>query len=221
VARLAAANSLLWLWTTWPFLANGAAHKLVKAWGFEPKTGFPWKKLTKTGKTAFATGYILRSCTEVVIIAVRGAPAYDDSYCARTRGLIEAEVREHSRKPDSAYEMAERLVPAARRLDLFARETRAGWSAWGNEIGKFDTALTELVQQTAVSTAAAYGKGNCEVLDSIPAAPVFEPPPAASGFSDDDLLEIPHFLRRDLATGRLLSELAAEAAGGPAGRVFS
>jgi N6-adenosine-specific RNA methylase IME4 len=204
VARLAAPNSLLWLWTTWPFLANGAAHKLVKAWGFEPKTGLPWKKLTKTGKTSFATGYILRSCTEVVLIAVRGAPAYDDSYCASTRGLIEAEARQHSRKPDCAYEMAERLVPAARRLDLFARERRAGWSAWGNEIDKFE------MRPTAAEV---------EQIEQPP-PPSTAQPSASSVAADDDLLEIPFYLRRDPATNRLLSHLAAEGASAPAGRVF-
>jgi hypothetical protein len=51
-------------------------------------------------------------------------------------------------------------------------------------------------------------------------SPVCVPPPTVSGRSDDDLLEFPHFLRRDHATGRLLSELAAEAAPGPVGQVF-
>ena len=27
-------------------------------------------------------------------------------------------------------------------LDLFSRETRPGWDAWGNEVGKFDGGKT-------------------------------------------------------------------------------
>ncbi|MCZ8310929.1 MAG: MT-A70 family methyltransferase [Magnetospirillum sp.] len=223
VDRLAATDCLLFMWTTWPFLANGAAHKLIKAWGFEPKTGFPWKKLTKKGKIAFATGYILRSCTEVVIVAVRGAPAYDDFYRARTRGLIEAQAREHSRKPDCVYEMAERLVPAARRLDLFARERRAGWSAWGNETTKFQPPVPTPANpyQPLPTTRALACEAASRPDDSVAANRSRESAAASpvscsvSLPSDDDLLEIPRFLKRG-PDGRLLYPQDTA----PAGRVF-
>jgi N6-adenosine-specific RNA methylase IME4 len=244
VDRLAAPDCLLFMWTTWPFLANGAAHRLIKAWGFEPKSGFPWKKLTKTGKTAFGTGYILRSCTEVVLVAVRGAPAYDDSYCARTRGLIEAQAREHSRKPDCVYEMAERIVPAARRLDLFAREKRAGWSAWGNETTKFDpghgctpvgvpghpgaggedvdSAGTfddeELPEPRALACEAAARPADSVAANRTRERPAARPDSCSVSPSDDDLLEIPRFLQRG-PDGRLLYPQALPTAA-PAGRVF-
>ncbi|MFP4045432.1 MAG: MT-A70 family methyltransferase, partial [Rhodosalinus sp.] len=51
---------------------------------------------------------------------------------------VEALVREHSRKPDAGYAAAEALMPDARRLELFSRATRPGWTSWGNEVGKFD-----------------------------------------------------------------------------------
>jgi N6-adenosine-specific RNA methylase IME4 len=138
VGRLAAPDCLLWMWTTWPFLANGAALDLIRAWGFEGKTGLPWVKTTVNGNVAFGTGYVLRSCSEPVIIATRGAPTYDKQFTRRTRALINAMAREHSRKPDDAYAMCERMIPAARRLDLFAREPRDGWSVWGNQTNRFE-----------------------------------------------------------------------------------
>ena len=52
--------------------------------------------------------------------------------------MIEGVVREHSRKPEEAYAVAEVYVPNARRLDLFSRQTRDGWDNWGNEATKFD-----------------------------------------------------------------------------------
>jgi N6-adenosine-specific RNA methylase IME4 len=42
-------------------------------------------------------------------------------------------ARQHGRKPDEQYERIERLV-AGPYLELFARERRAGWDAWGNEV---------------------------------------------------------------------------------------
>jgi hypothetical protein len=47
---------------------------------------------------------------------------------------FEAQPRDHSRKPNEAYTAQERLYGEVRRLELFARPVRPGWTAWGNEI---------------------------------------------------------------------------------------
>jgi N6-adenosine-specific RNA methylase IME4 len=39
----------------------------------------------------------------------------------------------HSRKPDEAYELIERMYPDLPKIELFARGQREGWAAWGNE----------------------------------------------------------------------------------------
>jgi N6-adenosine-specific RNA methylase IME4 len=49
--------------------------------------------------------------------------------------IIEAPRREHSRKPDEAYEMIKRMYPDLPKIELFAGQARLGWDAWGNEIG--------------------------------------------------------------------------------------
>lgn len=138
VGRLAKRDCLLWLWTTWPHLASGQALALVGSWGFVGKTGFPWVKETTNGNLAFGTGYVMRACTEPVIIAARGQPALDRTFTGRTRAIIQAAAREHSRKPDAAFDIAEKLMPHARRCELFARERRSGWDVWGNEVDKFN-----------------------------------------------------------------------------------
>jgi hypothetical protein len=45
--------------------------------------------------------------------------------------------REHSRKPEVVHERIERLVEGPY-LELFARASRPGWDAWGNQSGLFD-----------------------------------------------------------------------------------
>jgi N6-adenosine-specific RNA methylase IME4 len=47
---------------------------------------------------------------------------------------IEAPRRGNSVKPDEAYEALERLYGDVRRLELFARRRRPGWTVWGNEV---------------------------------------------------------------------------------------
>jgi N6-adenosine-specific RNA methylase IME4 len=54
---------------------------------------------------------------------------------ARPSSVIHAPRREHSRKPDEAYALIERMYPDLPKIELFARATRAGWAAWGNQAG--------------------------------------------------------------------------------------
>jgi site-specific DNA-methyltransferase (adenine-specific) len=48
--------------------------------------------------------------------------------------FIISPLREHSRKPDEAREKIIELMGDIPRLEMFAREKKAGWDAWGNEI---------------------------------------------------------------------------------------
>lgn len=134
VADVAAPSCLLWLWATNPMLPQALA--VMEAWGFKFKTAGHWAKLTRHGKLAFGTGYILRCAGEPFLIGTRGRPKTTRS----VRSVIMARAREHSRKPDLAFHEAERLMPDARRLELFSREDRPGWIAWGDEAGKFQRA---------------------------------------------------------------------------------
>lgn len=125
VEKLASGDCLLFLWSTWPHLEG--ALRVMKAWGFRYKTGGSWTKLTKSGGPAFGTGYILRSAVEPFLIGTIGAPSYRDR---AVRNLIEAERREHSRKPPDARAMIERLLPHAFACELFATEPWPGHDVW-------------------------------------------------------------------------------------------
>ena len=131
VELLAAPDCLLWLWTRGAQLENGI--RVLKAWGFDLKTMGWWAKMTNRGNQAFGTGYILRNAGEPYLIGTRGAP--------KTTNVVRETIldlrRENSRKPEKAYREAVRLMPDARRLDLFSRQRREGWTVWGNEVDKF------------------------------------------------------------------------------------
>lgn len=131
VSALAADDAVLWLWATNPLLRD--AFKIVDAWGFQFKTAGHWVKTTKNGKINFGTGYILRCAGEPFLIATRGTPKTTKS----TRSIIMGRIREHSRKPEEAFAAAEQLMPDARRIEVFSRQKRPGWSNWGNEAEKF------------------------------------------------------------------------------------
>lgn len=133
VGQLARGDCWLWLWATYPMLPD--ALRVMAAWRFNYVTGGAWVKRGESGKLAMGTGYVLRSCSELFLLGKMGAPA---TLNRSTRNIIEAPRREHSRKPDEAYEVCEQLFPAMNRADLFSRQNRPGWQSWGHETGKFD-----------------------------------------------------------------------------------
>ena len=134
VGDLAAPDCLLMLWATAPMLPH--AFEVMKCWGFQYKTMGAWAKQSKTGKAwHFGTGYCLRSASEPFLIGTIGRPQYQSR---SVRNLIVAPVREHSRKPDTQYDMMESLIPTGRRIELFARQSRKGWDCWGNQTDKFN-----------------------------------------------------------------------------------
>lgn len=135
VGDLLAPSGVLFMWCTWPLIARQT--RLPKHWGLEIKTGGVWAKRTETGKLRWGTGYLLRSVCEPFVICALPASGFRG---ASEPNLIDGLAREHSRKPDAAYAMLERVLPAARRADLFGRESRPGWVTFGNEATKFDGA---------------------------------------------------------------------------------
>jgi len=54
------------------------------------------------------------------------------------RGKFTTVLREksskHSKKPICAYQLIEQLYPTLTKVELFAREHRDGWDAWGDEV---------------------------------------------------------------------------------------
>ena len=133
VNQLAAPDCAMLMWATAPMLPE--AITLLKAWGFTFKSAGAWAKQSSTGeKWAFGTGYCFRSAAEFFLLGTIGKPRI---ISRAVRNLIVAPVREHSRKPDDQYAMAEQLF-AGPYLDLFSRQSRPGWDAFGNEAAKFD-----------------------------------------------------------------------------------
>ena len=131
VGLLGKRDCLCWLWATNPMLDQQI--DVLKGWGFRFKTAGHWAKMTRGGKQAFGTGFIFRCAGEPYVIGTRGKPKTTRA----VRSVIFGEAREHSRKPDEAFTAAERLMPGARRIELFSRQVRPGWDSWGDEAGRF------------------------------------------------------------------------------------
>ncbi len=142
VADLAAKDCALFMWAVDSHLDE--AIDLGCAWGFKFKTlAFIWAKTTlKSPQFGFfppetthriGMGYWTRKQAEVCLMFTTGKPR---RISKGVRQIIEAPRREHSRKPDETHTRIEALV-AGPYLELFARQSRPGWTVWGNETEKF------------------------------------------------------------------------------------
>ena len=118
-------DAVLWLWTTNSFMHE--AYHILDAWGFTPKTILTWVK------DRMGMGDWLRGKTEHCILAVRGDVAVR---LTNQTTVLEAPLREHSRKPDEFYALVDALC-VGKKIDIFSREKREGWDQWGGEPDEF------------------------------------------------------------------------------------
>jgi len=128
VREIAAAQALLLLWVTVPF--EHRANEVIEAWGFKAKSRIIWPK----GR--IGTGYWARNQHEPLIIATRGRFPCPRPALFPT-SIIPGAQREHSRKPEWVQDQIDNRLPHCRKVELFGRRQRAGWTIWGNESDRF------------------------------------------------------------------------------------
>jgi N6-adenosine-specific RNA methylase IME4 len=118
-----ATQSHLWLWclnqhTDW-------GHTVAKAWGFEVFQMVTWCK------PGLGTGRF--QCNSEQVLLCRKGTRHGNPFGMTGGTYFNWPRGRHSEKPDSFYDLVERVSPGPR-LEMFARTRRLGWSAWGNEI---------------------------------------------------------------------------------------
>ena len=124
VGTLADANAHIYLWITNRSLPKG--FRLLEAWGFRYVTCLTWVK------PSFGMGNYFRGSTEQVLFGVRGSlPLLRHDAPTHFNAPREGE---HSHKPDAFYRLVETCSPGPW-LEMFARQERPGWMAWGAEVG--------------------------------------------------------------------------------------
>ncbi len=124
VRALAAADSVLFCWATFPLLPD--CLSVVAAWGFTYKTAFVWHKQRGT------FGHYHKADAELLLVATRGSCVPDID--KRLSQIIDAQAGAHSRKPDEARALIDTLYEHGARIELFARRPATGWTTWGNEL---------------------------------------------------------------------------------------
>jgi N6-adenosine-specific RNA methylase IME4 len=117
-------NAVLFLWVTWPFLEK--CFKVIKAWGFQYKTGMCWDKV----KHNF--GYYVSVRSELMLISTKGSCTPDVKKLYDN--VISIERTKHSEKPERFRGIIDELYPTGNRIELFARKKVKGWDSWGLDL---------------------------------------------------------------------------------------
>ena len=125
VGKLAAADSVLFCWATFPLLTD--ALEVVRAWGFSYKTAFVWAK----GRPNF--GHYHNASAELLLVCTRGSGVPDADKREDQVQTI-ARTGKHSSKPEEFRKLIDRLYATGKRIELFRRgQAPKGWAIWGNE----------------------------------------------------------------------------------------
>lgn len=128
VTQSTAENSILFLWTIDKYLFE--AQQIAESLGYKLHARMIWDKVTGIPAT-----FTVRYGHEYLLYMYKGKliPVAKDE-----RGKIHTVFRErvtkHSKKPEVAYQIIERLYPDLKKIEMYARETRDGWDSFGNEI---------------------------------------------------------------------------------------
>lgn len=130
VNGLAMDSAVLFVWTTIPQLRN--TMRFIEAWGFNYVSAWCWDKVDH------GTGHWGFNQHEELLIATRGDfPAPIPG--TQPRSVYAEKKTDHSAKPAWFAEQIERIWPKLPKIELFSRNPRPGWAAWGNQSGTPDS----------------------------------------------------------------------------------
>ena len=129
IQDIADKNCVLFLWATTPLLPE--AFHVMQEWGFKYKTAIYWRKIMLMGM-----GFWFRGQVELCLLGIRGKVK---AFRAQKCNFIQCKAGKHSQKPKEFFDLIEPYTPKPR-IELFAREKRKGWNAWGNEV-ESDTSI--------------------------------------------------------------------------------
>lgn len=121
IMDIATDDAQLWMWTTSRNFVD--AGLLMQLWGFRYAGLFIWKKQPNLGPwIRHDSEFLMRGYLPGAKI-VLPAPVQTHEWPRPKR---------HSEKPPEAYRMIEQFSPGPR-IDIFARQPRPGFDAWGNQ----------------------------------------------------------------------------------------
>lgn len=134
VDQLLSDAKVVFLWEIDKFLIEAESEMTKRGWRRHAR--LVWGK-----GNGVAPAFTVRFSHEYLVWWFRSPMMpIDSSLQGHYTTVFRSPSREHSRKPEEAYSLIEKLYPHAIRMDVFSREPRMGWLQWGNQTEHFKRA---------------------------------------------------------------------------------
>ena len=121
-------NSILFLWTIDKYLFE--AQQIAEELGYKLHARMIWNKVI-----GIPAAFTVRYGHEYLLYMYKGKLI---PVAKEERGKIHTVFLEkptkHSKKPEISFEIINRLYPNLKKLEMYARQKRAGFDCWGNEV---------------------------------------------------------------------------------------
>jgi len=128
IGSIAEDNCWCFLWTTQKFLFK--SKEVLEGWGFKHLLTMVWEKTY--GRSAGMPLFGFRWNAEFILVGYRNKPPLWIKGKPLIPAVFSAENIRHSQKPKRFYDMVRPL--GDKRIDIFARDRKEGWDAWGDEV---------------------------------------------------------------------------------------
>lgn len=121
-------DAVLFLWTIDKYLFE--AQKIAEELGYKLHARMVWDKVI-----GIPAAFTIRFGHEYLLYMYKGklTPVAKDER-GKIHDVFHEKPTRHSKKPEVAYQIVERLYPDLTKLEMYARYPREGWDSFGNEI---------------------------------------------------------------------------------------
>ena len=124
VPEITERDAICFLWVPVPLLPD--AFPVMDRWGFSYKTAIFWRKIMSLG-----LGFWFRGQVEVCLLGVKGNVK---AFRCQKPNFIQSKAGRYSEKPERFWSLiAPHILQPG--IELFAREERPGWDAFGDQVG--------------------------------------------------------------------------------------
>jgi len=144
---------VLALWVPSTLLSEGL--QVMSSWGFTYKQMTVWVKSKKNAISkiqkgeivdlnetlGFGMGRLFRQCHEIALIGTLGK-VYKNLENKSQRSVSIEQNTKHSKKPDLLQDRLELMFPKAKKLEIFGRRLKNGWTVIGDGVTGKDVNLS-------------------------------------------------------------------------------
>lgn len=126
-SNLTTDHSILFLWTIDKYLFE--AERIANELGYKLHARMVWNKVT-----GIPAAFTVRYGHEYLLFMYKGklTPVATEER-DKIHTVFTEQVKRHSKKPEEAFNIINRLYPTLEKLELYAREERQGFDCWGND----------------------------------------------------------------------------------------